>query len=1305
MENAASPWVHYFCVVGFKPAAVPTPPTLPPPMSLTSSDHQQHQQHHHNKHESDESLTTTSSGYGSDEEESDEKATVPVPVVLQRFPQEDYPSYPLPEQVATFCFPEWDDTQMTAAYQVPMLFNFALTGLDGAKYHCVCLTIPESLCAWSPPAFGPKAVCLISSFPALTPMTAVLEELYRITCCGEGSTLPLERILAHAVLDVPLPPLGCEVRFQVRQRVISCRRPAFDEFPIADFPLRTLFDCIGISNVVRVFESVLYEQKIIFHSRQRTLLANACDSICTLMYPFQWHHVFIPFLPASLLDFLQAPTPYIVGVITDKLFSDQQIDLTGVVVVDLDGGEVTRTDDLAEEVIPIANKKDLVERLRLVLAPQLLQADWAFTALTPIPRKSATTTTTTTTLIPTTTPTTATTTTTIPAPLTKSSSSAGDLTTATPDAGLQLASLSHPIASRIARNSRTVRGVSADTPEVTPTPWEEVRIGVRARTSTVSSGPTSSSTTTTTSGSALSGSGGKKPVSSLSSSSHIPSKLKTTAGAKTASNSPSSAGVKRSINAVPSEYANINAELLGEQNVLNIRIRACFLLFFIPMFRNYRRFVAVLRRFPKPIFIFDKAKFLEKRSPEERSFLVTFLASQGFSFFLDTHHLAENRDLFHKAVNWYDISLRSKELVIKHDANQATGADSTLADPTLPKVISSQPNMTKRGGFLLKQTAMSTSYTDMLAHHDRDATAVGNEPSATATTHVVDYDPVLKMLKDLTDFLLVDHQASNTTTYLTTVTPPVSVVMGTYTTTKQQYLGFPELQPSLFTRPGKGWEATAGRFTTAVKTAVKKEDNIRAARKTFVRTKSTRTNIAFGSMEAEATRKFVLQCTNSLFHISSSSTGSGMREGSTNPSAVGGAASILTTSSSNVPSSAATPPMSPTNGAHQPQNPSSSPESSHAPSPQASPHSSLGASTNSLMSSSANVVPGTPRLVSNQQSIEGTLESKSILLLNDLFKLDYGRMLFVEIVREALNGKWSVRVEDMAFEMLASLFHTLVWEAHAAGDFFSPLVTLEIAGAVYHMKKDSLDQEFLADRLIGQEMWTNNHFWETALFDSITIARDSLPGVYRTVNWEDMDEAQASAAMQAEEDIIFKVVTTFLKHMLNVCIATDDAFHFIEKVHTLTRLENHSLSTFRSLLQNMEASKKQGMGSSERPPIGTALYPGTMVRNTCTSEDKKHKVPKKKVRDVFKKKNKMRTIDGGSHALDRIQYKLDYYTVSAGPKTDSVFQLKALYQRLQEDEQSGDEGGWRKGVISSTVDPSRRERYVCSSFFFVFLNF
>lgn len=37
------------------------------------------------------------------------------------------------------------------------------------------------------------------------------------------------------------------------------------------------------------------------------------ESITAILFPCQWQHVYVPILPASLLHFLDAPVPYLMG--------------------------------------------------------------------------------------------------------------------------------------------------------------------------------------------------------------------------------------------------------------------------------------------------------------------------------------------------------------------------------------------------------------------------------------------------------------------------------------------------------------------------------------------------------------------------------------------------------------------------------------------------------------------------------------------------------------------------------------------------------------------------------------------------------------------------------------------------------------------------------------------------------------------------------------------------------------------------------------------------------------------------------
>jgi hypothetical protein len=78
--------------------------------------------------------------------------------------------------------------------------------------------------------------------------------------------------------------------------------------------LSLLFDSLDINNVMLVFSLALLEKKILLVSSQYSLLTYAAEAIRSLLYPFEWQHVYVPILPDCLIEFVASPTPFIMGV-------------------------------------------------------------------------------------------------------------------------------------------------------------------------------------------------------------------------------------------------------------------------------------------------------------------------------------------------------------------------------------------------------------------------------------------------------------------------------------------------------------------------------------------------------------------------------------------------------------------------------------------------------------------------------------------------------------------------------------------------------------------------------------------------------------------------------------------------------------------------------------------------------------------------------------------------------------------------------------------------------------------------------
>jgi pentatricopeptide repeat protein len=170
----------------------------------------------------------------------------------------------------------------------------------------------------------------------------VLTEWFRMTITPES--LPIERIISNFMLEVPLPPKGrLKVHYRITNKHVEfARSPANNPLLLSHFSYGLLFQCLDVKNVEIVIEALMLEQRTLILSSQMSALCIVTECITKLMYPFEWHHVYIPLLPRSLTDFLYAPYPFLIG--TDPAFVHGFVDemaLSELCVVDLDNNTVT----------------------------------------------------------------------------------------------------------------------------------------------------------------------------------------------------------------------------------------------------------------------------------------------------------------------------------------------------------------------------------------------------------------------------------------------------------------------------------------------------------------------------------------------------------------------------------------------------------------------------------------------------------------------------------------------------------------------------------------------------------------------------------------------------------------------------------------------------------------------------------------------------------------------------------------------------------------------------------------------------
>lgn len=326
------------------------------------------------------------------------------PVVVCRYPPEDHKKHRFPENAPFFCFPE---SAKIAHYKAedrkPFFFTFCFTVEDGSRSYGTTLFYLEPLKvggdrrtdAKGNCLYVPKALCILSHQPMFSVFAVFLRELFRnaIACSDDqvdedpsvrirktsfnsklrkGSVyavidedsivdLPIERHIRYFIDYCPSLEPTLDMDLVVFQKVVNIRMPPTTALPFTDkLCFEALLSTLSMQNILQVVAFLLQEQRVLLVSSQVDILTLCAESFISLLYPFKWMHPFVPILPSQLIEYLEAPTPYLMGV-TRNVFdsSECQQALDGVVIVTLDQNKVEVPDAFEAVSLPKTFKKKL----------------------------------------------------------------------------------------------------------------------------------------------------------------------------------------------------------------------------------------------------------------------------------------------------------------------------------------------------------------------------------------------------------------------------------------------------------------------------------------------------------------------------------------------------------------------------------------------------------------------------------------------------------------------------------------------------------------------------------------------------------------------------------------------------------------------------------------------------------------------------------------------------------------------------------------------------------------------------------
>lgn len=175
-------------------------------------------------------------------------------------------------------------------------------------------------------------------------------EYYQLQCTERGSTItfrPLEHLHPlefHRPGAKILHIAGSTIDFRScsnsleKAEVHSALMVEEEATALSIWAVACICGSLRLENVLTIFAAALLEKQVVMLCSNLGILSASVLSIIPLIRPYQWQSLLMPVLPDDMLEFLDAPVPYIVGV--KNKTSEVQSKLTNVIMVDCNKNQV-----------------------------------------------------------------------------------------------------------------------------------------------------------------------------------------------------------------------------------------------------------------------------------------------------------------------------------------------------------------------------------------------------------------------------------------------------------------------------------------------------------------------------------------------------------------------------------------------------------------------------------------------------------------------------------------------------------------------------------------------------------------------------------------------------------------------------------------------------------------------------------------------------------------------------------------------------------------------------------------------------
>lgn len=235
----------------------------------------------------------------------------------------------------------------------------------------------------------PESISLLSKYPFYIPMNICLNSIISLHTFQEKNNL-----INHIINEIPVPQNLRQIQFFIPSykdpiilnhsyniykglsmidKLNDINFNVKESLLMSQLNSKLLLEKVPIENIIILFQLILLEQQILIVENNYQILSEIIFILTTLIYPLTWTNPFLPILSLNTVQFVQTPTPYIMGLdeyLLKYAYSSKKIYIGNEIIL----YNIMNKNFILSRTKKKASKKDIMNELKLNFLPDKIES-------------------------------------------------------------------------------------------------------------------------------------------------------------------------------------------------------------------------------------------------------------------------------------------------------------------------------------------------------------------------------------------------------------------------------------------------------------------------------------------------------------------------------------------------------------------------------------------------------------------------------------------------------------------------------------------------------------------------------------------------------------------------------------------------------------------------------------------------------------------------------------------------------------------------------------------------------------------